>query len=382
MEIIITQIQNLASKSDEAGRKKIIEQLRDLSFSLEERADVVQRISHRHLEIAMVRVGIDLKIFALIAEKEGEVGFDELVERTGAGRVLLARILRYLSSMGLIAEPGAGRFAATNVTKALTVRGAQAGIYHNFNNCGPVYQALPDFLAKHKYQDITDVTNTPFQDAFNTPDPVFVYFSKHPEKLAPFNEFMAARRKGMPTWLSVFPSEFVENVKSSKEDVLFVDMGGNIGHQCADFKARFPEVEGRVVLQDLEYAIAMALLTHGVENTVHDIFTPQTVKGAKFYYLRAVLHDWPDAKCQEILRNIISAMGTDSAILLDEMVLPETKVHWEAAQIDMTMMACVAARERTRSEWEKLLGSVGLVVEEVWTYTPSVYESVMLVKRK
>jgi demethylsterigmatocystin 6-O-methyltransferase len=104
--------------------------------------------------------------------------------------------------------------------------------------------------------------------------------------------------------------------------------------------------------------------------------------GARFYYLRAVLHDWPDAKCQEILRNIIPAMGEDSRILLDEMVLPEAKVHWEAVQIDITMMVSTAACERTRNEWEKLLESVGLVVEGVWTYTPSVYESVMLVKKK
>ena len=74
-------------------------------------------------------------------------------------------------------------------------------------------------------------------------------------------------------------------------------------------------------------------------------------------------------------------MADDSAILIDEMVLPENKVHWEATQIDMSMMASVAARERTRSEWETLLWSVGLVVEKVWTYTPSVYESVILVKR-
>jgi len=69
-------------------------------------------------------------------------------------------------------------------------------------------------------------------------------------------------------------------------------------------------------------------------------------------------------------------------ILLDEMVLPGSNVHWEVTQHDLTMMASLAARERTRSEWGVLLGSVGLVIDEVWTYTPSVYESVIVVKRK
>ena len=154
---------------------------------------------------------------------------------------------------------------------------------NSFDVVGPVFQALPDFLAKHKYHDITDVNNTAFQDAYDTSDPVFVYFSKHPEKLTHFNEFMAYRRNGMATWLSVFPSKLVEEAKCGKEEALFVDMGGNIGHQCADFKAKYRDVEGRVVLQDLQYAIDMALKTGGVENTVHDIFTHQTVKGILIY---------------------------------------------------------------------------------------------------
>jgi demethylsterigmatocystin 6-O-methyltransferase len=68
-----------------------------------------------------------------------------------------------------------------------------------FDNCGPVYQALPEFLAKYEYQDIVDVMNTRFRVASNTEDPVFVYFSKHPEMLVPFNKYMAYRREGMST---------------------------------------------------------------------------------------------------------------------------------------------------------------------------------------
>lgn len=75
-------------------------------------------------------------------------------------------------------------------------------------------------------------------------------------------------------------------------------------------------------------------------------------------------------------------MGQDSVILIDEMALPGSNVHWEATQVDLTMMACMAARERTRGEWEELFGSVGLGIVGLWTYTPSVYESVMLVKQK
>ena len=95
-----------------------------------------------------------------------------------------------------------------------------------------------------------------------------------------------------------------------------------------------------------------------------------------------MIHDWPDHKCREILENITQAMGPESVILLDEMVLPDTKVHWQSTQIDLTMMAALASRERTRTQWAELLGSVGLEIVAIRTYTPSIYESIMTVVKK
>ena len=140
-----------------------------------------------------------------------------------------------------------------------------------------MYQELPDYLAKTGYQDITDNAKTVFQPAWKTDVPVFLWMAQHPDKAAYFNQYMAHRRKDMPTWLSVFPVE--EELKGTQHDVIFVDVGGNVGHQCAEFKTKYPQLGGRVVLQDLPHAIGMALQTPGVENTVHDILTPQPVKG-------------------------------------------------------------------------------------------------------
>jgi hypothetical protein len=47
MEDIVRQVQVLAAAADEAGKKKIVEQLRDLSFSVEGGGSVVQRITYR-----------------------------------------------------------------------------------------------------------------------------------------------------------------------------------------------------------------------------------------------------------------------------------------------------------------------------------------------
>ena len=98
--------------------------------------------------------------------------------------------------------------------------------------------------------------------------------------------------------------------------------------------------------------------------------------------MRAVLHDWHDHKCREILQNIIPSMGPESVILLDEMVFPDSSVHYQSTQIDLTMMASLGSIERTKSMWADLLDSVGLKIEKILIYTPSIYESVMTVVRK
>ena len=99
--------------------------------------------------------------------------------------------------------------------------------------------------------------------------------------------------------------------------------------------------------------------------------------GAKFYFLRGVLHNHPDERVRLILLNIKIAMGKDSVLLIDEMVLPDTQVDWHVTSIDLTMMCAFAARERTETQWNAILESVGLKLVKKLTYKPSVYESVM-----
>jgi demethylsterigmatocystin 6-O-methyltransferase len=56
-----------------------------------------------------------------------------------------------------------------------------------------------------------------------------------------------------------------------------------------------------------------------------------------------VLHDWDDEKSLEILKNLVPAMGPDSLILIDEMVLPNTGVHWWSAWMDLHMLTILGA---------------------------------------
>lgn len=89
---------------------------------------------------------------------------------------------------------------------------------------------------------------------------------------------MAVQREGLPTWLSVYPVN--EETKGwNPENPVFVDVGGGIGHQCLALKTKYPQLPGRVVLQDLSMALKHAIPMQNVEVLVHDFFEPQPIKG-------------------------------------------------------------------------------------------------------
>lgn len=104
--------------------------------------------------------------------------------------------------------------------------------------------------------------------------------------------------------------------------------------------------------------------------------------GAKFYYLRNILHDWPDDKCVVILKNLISALEPDSRILIDDMVLPNGKVHWQATQLDLTMMSALGSKERTDEQWRNLIDAAGLQILDIVQYTASLNDSIIVVVPK
>lgn len=61
---------------------------------------------------------------------------------------------------------------------------------------------------------------------------------------------MAAQREGLPTFLDVmnFEEEFAQGADSTTP--MFVDIGGELGHQCVSLRQRYPTLPGRVILQD------------------------------------------------------------------------------------------------------------------------------------
>jgi demethylsterigmatocystin 6-O-methyltransferase len=96
--------------------------------------------------------------------------------------------------------------------------------------------------------------------------------------------------------------------------------------------------------------------------------------GAFIYYLRRVLHSYPDAKCVTILMNIAAAMSPStsnspaSRLLIGEYIVPPRVTIGGELTVYTKDMACLTihGKERTEKEFQILLEQASLKLVKVW----------------
>lgn len=224
---------------------------------------------------------------------------------------------------------------------------------------------------------------------------MFQWLQQHPKQMNNFNVFMSGQRHNRVDWFDSFPVDeiLLRGSSSNSQDVLLLDIAGGHGHDLETFKKRYPNAPGKLILQDLPPVIAdIGHLEESIVRMDYDFFTSQPVigkstpaswgrehiilgaasshrvLGARAYYFRSIFHDWPDHKCQDILRNVVKAMTPGySKLLINEYVLPDVGVPLYPALLDINMMALLSGMERTETQWKELLASVGLRIVKIWS---------------
>ena len=83
------------------------------------------------------------------------------------------------------------------------------------------------------------------------------------------------------------------------------------------------------------------------------------------YVIMQVIHDWSDEQAVQILSAIRRAAPAQAKLLLIEAVLPEDLNPSWIKMLDIFMLALMAGRERTRSEFENLLTASGFRLDKV-----------------
>lgn len=194
-----------------------------------------------------------------------------------------------------------------------------------------------------------------------------------------FGTLMAVWGEDAALLQSLYPVQhLIDGFKHEENAVMFVDVGGGMGQKTLALKKSFPDIPGRLIVQDTPQTISHAPTVDGIEFMAHDFFTEQPIKGARTYYIRQCLHNWRKAKVKPILENIRDAMTPGySKLLVHELVVPERNPSvWHATQ-DFNMMGLCATQERPESHWRYILDWSGLKITKIYYSQDDVSESVI-----
>jgi demethylsterigmatocystin 6-O-methyltransferase len=268
---------------------------------------------------------------------------------------------------------------------------------------GPPVFSLPDLLQSTGYEDPTGVMPTALSRAHNTEKHAYAWLGENPWALKLTLAYMKVQFENRPLFFDVLDFQARFGADSTSSTVLFIDIGGSTGSQSLNFRQRYPNLLGRVIIQDRPEVVQKAKSAldrvANIELKVYDIFTPEPIKGlnsisyigwvwyltsltrytgARAYYMRKILHSFADTNCLKILANIKAGLEEDSVIMIDETVLPEEGTRPRGAQHDIEVLMSVGAKERSKLEWEQLLNEAGLRLLEVIMYDTEYYECLII----
>ncbi|KAJ9550122.1 hypothetical protein OSB04_014167 [Centaurea solstitialis] len=170
-----------------------------------------------------------------------------------------------------------------------------------------------------------------------------------------FNEGMACTAKiTMDAIMSKYKNGFL-GLKGS-----FLDVGGGTGVAIYEIVKAYPHLKG--INFDLPHVISTTPAYGGVTHVAGDMF--KSIPLADTIFMKWILHDWSDEDCIKILKNCRKAISKETGrVIIVEIVQHSTEDDYFndiRLTYDMVMYTHFSnGKERTESEWKKLLNEGG-----------------------
>lgn len=329
----LSQVEALGSQlknGDADARQKLVASARELVAAAETPVEsLLWNIWALPTRTVALRVAVDLKLFETAVSDNGSPKTNEqLAAPTSASPTLVKRIARACVSMNMMDEQAPGVYVPNSLTQLMAQPEYAAGVIFTFDMTQVPFAKLPTYLKENKFQNPENGVDGPFQYAHKHQGHAFGFLAAHPEIFQAFHGYVHALRTHRPAWTEMYPvnERLVQGLKTEGDSSALIDLGGGVGQTLQDFVKAVPEYTGRLVLQELPEVIGAATAMgvgadKRIELQAYDFFTPQPIKGARAYFMRSVLHDWPDELCRKILGNVKEAMEPGySKILISDCV--------------------------------------------------------------
>ncbi|KAG6915159.1 hypothetical protein DXG01_012954 [Tephrocybe rancida] len=303
----------------------------------------------QNLDWLCLLVAIEAGVADALSGREEGMHVNDLSKSVGIESSKLARILRALATKHVFLEIKPDVFANNRLSMVLLSSSDVACL----TLC---HTTLAPRAASILHENLSD-PKTAF--SYDPKDSPFMQVVKHEGIDGTFFD-----------WLKAHPE------KRALKVALF-DLPETVGQASEHWSRNFPEAKAR----------------GQVEFVSGDFFNQIPVENRDIYYLRNILHNWPDIQALQILRTVRKAMSRSSRLLIHDYVLSHIKqTELEAAKVepapspllpnygagsartyyqDMTMLVMYISKERTLDESVALASAAGLRLEKVWDLAES-----------
>jgi hypothetical protein len=285
---------------------------------------------------------------------DGPLTPEEIARKTGADPGGVYRLLRFLASYSIFGELGDGRFKLTPMAAALradapySMRGIALLMGHptHWEDWGQLAASVR-----------TGEANMPKLRGMGC----FDYLEANPD-------YMEVFANGMGCLSDLETGPVLAAYDFSRFGTI-VDVGAGRGALLTAILGKARNSRGIFfdsprATAELGPALASAGLDGRCSIESGSVFD-RIPRGGDAYILKHIVHDWPESKSLEILKNVRDAIPDDGTLLLMEFVLTERNSRDIGKLVDLWLMLLVDGMERTSAQYSDLLASAGFRLGQV-----------------
>ena len=208
-------------------------------------------VNHPHGN-ACVRMAVAMGIFEALPAAEPAT-LQHITLKTGAEPDFALRIMRTLAAIGVIQEVDQELYAHTSMS-ILWANPMVQTVFKHLDDTNLTMSQFPRYFEKYGFKSPVDPKNTPAAFARGEHDlDIFTLMARYPPSLDVFNETMSIG--SMLAAKELCETFKFDSLKAGKDGVTLVDVGGGKGQFLREIFQVFPKIQGRVILEDLDFVL-------------------------------------------------------------------------------------------------------------------------------
>lgn len=319
--------------------------------------EIVLELFYGRWRSQTLHAGVELGVFEVVGHDP--IAAAQVATELGLDPALTYRLLRALGALGVLREQEAHSFSLTEAGGLLCSDHPQSMRDALLLREGPEHTAI----WKHLAAIVRDGRQDGFVREYGAT--AFEHAAREPSYAKAFDAGMSSQSNLQTTWT-------IEALRDCDLSSIahLCDVGGGRGHLLGHLLVRYPHLRGTVlerpgVVDQGQLLWAEKLhLGDRCRYVTGDMFVG--VPAADAYAMKMILHDWNDAECVQILRNLCRSAPPAGRVFIIEHVIADCGTPDHAAMFDMHMMCWGSGRERTVQEYRSLLQASGWEFTVTW----------------